>query len=185
MITRKYTRYLKFAVFEFGSKHSSLDRILSAKSFLSGSKILATVWAYGLDPIVKMWSWKLSESFSRNFLQPGRILVWYHGRPISWKWCTPLEKIWQITIQFTLWNSFLFIKSTVVGHLKWSPHFQIFPWKIHQCSSPLCNHLLLQLLIHVQIQSMNFRVSSEMSFSVLLCLVYCAGNTSPESWVFS
>lgn len=83
--------YLRLAVLDKGSKHSSRERILWEKNFSSGSIRRATVCAYSRTPNVQMWSSYNADTCSRNLRVKGRNFVWYHeacGPCPIWKWYT-------------------------------------------------------------------------------------------------
>lgn len=86
--------YLRFAVFEFWFRHSSLDIMRCEKKIPSGSRSRAMVWAYIRTPNVQMCNSYILQIASRNCVVLGRIRVWYHILELpwgSWKWWTPYK----------------------------------------------------------------------------------------------
>ena len=100
----QFISYLRLAVFDVGSKHSSRDRIRCEKYFPSGSTNRAMVCAYKRTPKLQMCNSNNFDISSRNFSMPGRNLVWYQilPRPChSWKWYTSCNKDVMVTMMLT------------------------------------------------------------------------------------
>ena len=80
----------KLPVFEWGSRHSSRDRIRWENNFFVGSKSWAILWAYIRAPKVQMCNSYVSDILFKKSVAPGRNFVWYHWLcpPNNLKWWT-------------------------------------------------------------------------------------------------